>query len=158
MKGWMRWVLLIGGGLFAAALMGAGLLAYLVTRLDVRGEVERVVESATGRDLVINGNVGVSYWPVLGLRAEDATLSNVEGGRAPAFITADEIDIGVEIGPLFERQVVVRRLVFQRPQINLEVNAEGEPNWVLEPRRAPPGTPTPPPTSGDPGIDIARAN
>ncbi|MBY0568924.1 MAG: AsmA family protein [Hyphomonadaceae bacterium] len=158
MKGWMRWVLLIGGGLFAAALMGAGLLAYLVTRLDVRGEVERVVESATGRDLVINGNVGVSYWPVLGLRAEDATLSNVEGGRAPAFITADEIDIGVEIGPLFERQVVVRRLVFQRPQINLEVNAEGEPNWVLEPRRAPPGTPPTPPTSGEPGIDIARAN
>jgi AsmA protein len=123
MKGWMRWVLLIGGGLFAAALLGAGLLAYLVTRLDVRGEVERVVESATGRDLTISGNVGVSYWPVLGLRAEDATLANVEGGRAPAFIVADEIDIGVEIRPLFDRQVVVRRLVLQRPRIALGVVA-----------------------------------
>ncbi len=95
MKGWMRWVLLIGGGLVAAALIGAGVLAYLVYRLDVRGEVERIVENAAGRDVVISGGVGVSYWPVLGLRADDVTLANVEGGRAPSFIAADEIDIGV---------------------------------------------------------------
>lgn len=159
MKGWVRWVLLIGGGLVAAALMGAGLLAYLVTRLDVRGTVEQVVESATGRDLVIAGDVGVSYWPVLGLRAMDATLSNVEGGRAPAFIAADEIDIGVEIAPLFQRQVVVRRLVFQRPRIALEVDSEGAPNWVLTPRPVPPGTAPPPTTTPSaPSIDIASAN
>lgn len=157
MKGWMRWVLLIGGGLVAAALIGAGVLAYLVYRLDVRGEVERIVENATGRDVVISGGVGVSYWPVLGLRAMDATLANVEGGRAPSFIAADEIDIGVELRPLLDRQVVVRRLVMQRPQIALEVDSEGKPNWILEPRRAPPGT-TPPPPTGQPGIDIARTN
>lgn len=156
MKGWMRWVLLIGGGLVAAALIAAGGLAYLVYRLDVRGEVERAVENATGRDLTINGDVGVSYWPVLGLRAMDATLANVEGGRAPSFIAADEIDIGVELRPLLDRQVVVRRLVLQRPQIALEVDAEGDPNWVLTPRRAPPGTTPPRPT--DPGIDVARTN
>jgi AsmA protein len=156
---WKRWGIIIGGGLFAAALMGAGLLAYLVMRLDVRGEIERVVEGATGRDLTINGNVGVSYWPVLGLRATDATLSNVGGGRAAAFIAADEIDIGVEIGPLFRRQVVVRRLVFQRPQIALEVDAEGQPNWALVPRTAPPGTPpVQPPPTGQPNIDLARAD
>ena len=160
MKGWGRWALLIGGSLLTVVLMGAGLLAFLVARLDVRGEIERVVENATGRDLTINGDVGVSYWPVLGLRAEDATLANVQGGRAAAFIAADEIDIGVEIRPLFDRQVVVRRVVFQRPQIALEVDAEGQPNWVLEPVRPPPGTgtPTPPPTTGEPGIDLARAN
>jgi AsmA protein len=156
MKAWQRWVLLIGGGLVAAALIGAGVLAYLVYRLDVRGEVERVVENATGRDVVISGGVGVSYWPVLGLRAEDVTLANVEGGRAPSFIAADEIDIGVELRPLIDRQVHVRRLVFQRPQIALEVDAEGKPNWILAPRPAPPGTPPPPP--GQPGIDLAHTN
>lgn len=156
MKGWTRWVLLIGGGLFAAVLMGAGLLAYLVTRLDVRGEVERIVESATGRDLTIAGNVGVSYWPVLGLRAEDASLANVAGGRAPAFIAADEIDIGVEISPLFNRQVVVRRLVLQRPRVALEVDAAGAPNWVLTPRRAEPDAP--PRRPSEPSVDLARAD
>lgn len=145
---WLRWVLLIGGGLVAAALIGAGLFAYLVTRLDVRAEVERAVENATGRDLTITGEVGFTLWPVLGLRAEDAILANVEGGRAPAFITAREIDIGVEIAPLFSRRVVVRRLVLQEPSIALEVDAEGQPNWILTPRRGeapPPTRPTEPP-------------
>lgn len=154
MKVWVRWVLLIGGGLIAAALIGAGVLAYLVSRVDVRGEVERVVEGATGRDLAIEGGVGVSFWPVLGLRANDASLANVEGGRAPAFIAADRISIGVELMPLMNRQIVVRRLVFGRPRIALEVNSEGEPNWILTPRPAagPPGPPT------EPTVDLARTS
>jgi AsmA protein len=155
MKGWMRWVLLIGGGLFAAVLIAAGLLAYLVSRLDVRAEVERVVENATGRDLAIAGSVGVSYWPVLGLRAEDASLANVEGGRAPAFIAADVINIGVEIRPLLDRQVVVRRLVLRRPRIALEVNSEGRPNWILSPRRA---EGPPPAEPREPAVDLARTS
>jgi AsmA protein len=81
---WKRVALLVAGSLVTVVLLGAGLLTFLVLRLDVRGEIERNVEAATGRDLTINGSVGVSYWPVLGLRAQDVTLANVEGGRAPA--------------------------------------------------------------------------
>ena len=153
---WKRIVMIVVGSLLALTLMGAGVLAYLVLRLDVRGEVERAVENATGRDLTIHGDVGVSYWPVLGLRALDATLANIEGGRAPAFIAADEIDIGVELRPLLDRRVVVRRLVLRRPQIALEVDAEGQPNWLLQPRagEAPPPT-TPPP---EPGVDVSQTS
>jgi AsmA protein len=150
---WKRIALIVVGSLVALLLMGVGALTYLVLRLDVRGEVERAVESATGRDLMINGNVGVSYWPVLGLRAGDVTLANVEGGKAPAFIAADEIDIGVELRPLLDRQVNVSRLVFQRPRIALEVDAEGKPNWLLTPRV---GEGSPPTTPSDPGVDITR--
>ncbi|HYD86755.1 MAG TPA: AsmA family protein [Vitreimonas sp.] len=153
MKPWLRWVLLVGGALLAAALIGAGVLAWLVLRLDVRGEVERAVEAGTGRDAVISGDVGVSYWPVLGLRAHDVTLANVPGGRAASFITAGEIDIGVEIRPLFDRRVVVRRLVLQRPQIALEVDQQGRPNWALQARR-PEGQPAPQPS--EPAVDVAR--
>lgn len=148
-----RWVLLIGGGLVAAALIAAGLLAYLVSRLDVRTEVERAVEGATGRQARIEGNVGVSYWPVLGLRAETVTLANVEGGRAPAFIAADGVNVGVQIRPLFDRQVRVERLVLQRPRIALEVDAQGQPNWVLA---RPSGTGPAAPSTSEPAIDFSR--
>lgn len=148
MKSWLRWTFLILGGLVAAALIGAGVLFYLVSRLDVRAEVERAVETATGRDLTIAGDVGVSFWPVLGLRAEEATLANVEGGRAPAFIAMDEIDVGVELRPLLNQDVRVRRLVLQRPRIALEVDAEGRPNWIMRPRTAPgPQQPAPDPNA-----------
>ena len=157
----MNWkrvgLLVVAGSLVTVVLLGAGLLTYLVLRLDVRGEIERNVESATGRDLTINGSVGVSYWPVLGLKAQDVTLSNVEGGRAAAFIAADEIDIGVELRPLLDRQVNVRRLVFQRPRVALEVDAAGQPNWLLRPR---PSTGTPPPTTPpqEAPVDVTRTS
>lgn len=154
---WKRVALLVAGSLVTVVLLGAGLLTYLVLRLDVRGEIERNVEAATGRDLTINGGVGVSYWPVLGLKAQDVTLSNVEGGRAASFIAADEIDIGVELAPLLERQVNVRRLVFQRPRVALEVDANGQPNWLLRPRvsTTPPPTTTPPPEGP---VDVQRTS
>jgi len=152
MKSWLRWTFLILGGLVAAALIGAGALFYMVSRLDVRAEVERAVENATGRDLTIAGDVGVSFWPVLGLRAEEATLANVEGGRAPAFIAMDEIDVGVELRPLLNQDVRVRRLVLQRPRIALEVDAEGRPNWIMQPRTAP----TPQQPAPDPDAPPAR--
>lgn len=152
---WKRVALLVAGSLVTVALLGAGLLTYLVLRLDVRGEIERNVEAATGRGMTINGNVGVSYWPVLGLKAQDVTLANVEGGRAAAFIAADEIDIGVELQPLLNRQVNVRRLVFQRPRIALEVDAQGQPNWLLRPRA---GEGPPPPTPDGPAVDSGRTS
>jgi AsmA protein len=144
MKAVWRWVIIITGGVVALSLMSAGLLIVLVSRIDLKPEIERVVESSTGRDLVIAGDVGVSFWPVLGVRAERSRLANVEGGRAPAFITMDELNVGVEIAPLFERRVVVRSLVLQRPSIALEVDAAGAPNWVLKPAAASP-TPGPAP-------------
>jgi AsmA protein len=151
---WKRILLIVVGSLVALVLMAAGVLAYLVLRLDVASEVESAVEASTGRDVEIAGRAGVSFWPVLGLRAEDITLSNVEGGRAPSFIAADEIDIGVELRPLLDREVNVRRLVLQRPRIALEVDADGKPNWILEPRRGegPPPTTTP----GEPTVDVSR--
>jgi AsmA protein len=84
------------------------------------------------------------------------TLANVEGGRAPAFIAADEIDIGVELRPLLDRQVNVRRLVFQRPRVALEVDANGQPNWLLRPRvSTTPPTTTPPPEGP---VDVQRTS
>ncbi len=157
MRAWWHWVLAILGTIVAVALLAAGGLAYLVYRLDIKGEVERAVENATGRDLTINGDVGVSYWPVLGFHAANDVLSNVAGGRAPAFITADDIHIGVELAPLFNRQVVVRQLVLQRPRVALEVDASGRPNWTLAPRiravAAPAATGAPP---SPPIIDASR--
>src|SRR5215470_886581 len=157
MRAWWHWVLVILGTIVAIALLAAGGLAYLVYRLDIKGEVERAVENATGRDLTINGDVGVSYWPVLGFHAANDVLANVPGGRAPAFIAADDIHIGVELQPLLNRQVIVRQLVLQHPRIALEIDASGRPNWTLAPRVrriAAPAAPSAPPSP--PVIDASR--
>ena len=160
-----NWLLGLLGILVVLAVLFAAGLYFLVSRLDVRAEVERAVEGATGRELTLSGAVGVSYWPVLGLHAAGASLANVEGGRAPAFLTAEDIHVGVELWPLLERRVVVRRLVLQQPAIALEVDQQGRPNWIFGPPRRPapppgaaPATPRPPaPQPSGPVLDVTRA-
>lgn len=147
---WARFVVILFGLVISLTLIGAGVLFYLVSRVDIRAEIERAVESGTGRDLTIRGPVGVSFWPVLGLRAQDAALANVQGGRAPAFASIGEINVGVEIQPLFNRQIVVRQLVLQRPVIALEIDQQGQPNWILRPAPPPPPGTTPPPRPQQP--------
>lgn len=145
----LRWT---GFGLLALlilALISAGVLAFLILRLDMRAEIEKAVESATGRELTISGPVGLSFYPVLGLSAHDVALANVEGGEAASFATMDEIDLGVEIRPLFDREVVVRSLVLHSPRIALEVDEQGRPNWELAPDEPPPpSVETGPPAQG----------
>lgn len=153
---WLRWIVLILGALVALAALGAGALVYLVSRIDVRAEVERAVENATGRELTIAGDVGVSLWPVLGLHAAEASLANVEGGRAPALAAMDDIHIGVELRPLLNREVVVRQLVLQHPRIALEVDAQGQNNWSLAPRTSPAQGPNPAPAPQRPPAQEGR--
>lgn len=139
----LRWVTFILGGLATLAIIGAGAVFFLLTQFDAKAEVERAVEQASGRDLEIAGPVGVTFYPVLGLSARQASLANVEGGRAPALASIERVAIGVEIMPLIRRRaIVVRELVLEAPRIALEVDAEGQPNWILQPE-APPGAPPP---------------
>src|SRR5262249_46583025 len=111
----VRWGAYLLGLLVALALMAAGTLFYLVSRLDVKAEVQRALKTASGREVTIEGPVGVSFWPVLGLKAKDIRVANVQAGRAPYFDVMDEVDIGVELRPLLNRQVVVRQLVLVHP-------------------------------------------
>jgi AsmA protein len=148
----LAWIIGILGTLAAVAALGLGALVYLVSRIDAAAEIERVVEQATGRDLTISGKAGLSLWPIIGIEAEDAALANVEGGRAPALMAADEINIGMEIMPLFRRQVVVRELVLEHPRIALEVDAQGRPNWLLQ--RRPTLTQGPQAPAGSSSIDL----
>lgn len=158
MPAWVRWIVVTLIGLAVLAMIGAGVLAYLVSRIDVRAEIERAVEAATGRDFTIAGDAGVSYWPVLGVRAGDASLANVPGGRAPAFLTAADIHVGVELQPLLDRRIVVRQFVLQQPRVALEIDAAGQPNWVLGVRSsAPPTAPAPTPqTPREPTFDLGQ--
>ncbi|MES1201794.1 MAG: AsmA family protein [Pseudomonadota bacterium] len=143
----VRW----GGILIAIALVllgiGAGVVYYLISRLDIRAEISSAVEQATGRKLTIAGPVGVSFFPVIGLEAHDASLANAAGGRAAALVRMDALHVGVEIAPLFHRQVVVRELAFDHPQIALEIGPDGAPNWRMQPQRPASTAPAPAPSS-----------
>lgn len=117
---------------------------WFLSRLDVRAEIERRVEAATGREFKVKGVVGVTFsrrwspggrtgWPSVGLKGADVSLANAPAGTAEQMFTANEIVLVASLKPLLRGHVEVSEFVIVAPRVALEVDGEGHPNWMLRP-------------------------
>jgi len=96
-----------------------------------KARIEQSVTHATGRAFIISGPLHFALFPSLGFRADNVTLANLPGGRLPSLATADEVRFGVQLLPLFSGRLEITRITLDRPTLNLEVDAQGQANWIL---------------------------
>ncbi len=120
------------GGVVAVILLAAVLfVAFGLNAL--KGPIARKVSEATGRELVIQGDLrAVWSWVHPRFRAEGVSFANADWGRAEHLFKADAIEASVRFLPLFAGRVVVPDLHLERPEVSLEQNAEGKKNWILK--------------------------
>jgi AsmA protein len=149
---WLRWALI---ALSVLVLLPAAGLAVFIATFDAESQKPRIqaaVQAATGRALTLDGPIGVKFALVPTLTLEDVALANAPGGSRPQMATVRRIEVELALLPLLSRQVEVRRLVLQQPDILLETDASGRPNWVFAPEGTPPagsGQPAPAQTPAD---------
>lgn len=138
------WVLAAVVGL---PVLGAGAFLATFDLNDQKPRLQAAVKQATGRDLVLEGPIGVKLALVPTLTVEGAALANMPGGSRPQMATVRRVELELALLPLLSRQVEVRRLRLVQPDILLETDAEGRPNWVFarpaEPAPPPPAVPRP---------------
>lgn len=143
MKTTLRWILI---GLVAVVVLAVGGIAALVLTLDpntLKPRIEAAVEQATGRQLTLAGPIGFSTSLVPTIVVQDVSLSNIEGGSRPAMLHVGRVELQLALIPLLSQQVDIRSLRLVDPDILLETDREGHPNWVFTaPQRAAPA-PTP---------------
>lgn len=129
-----RKTILIGVAGFIGVIVLAMVLfvAFFPADLAAR-EAERRIEAATGRDLVLGGDIKVTFWPALGFSAEQASLSNPEGfPRDQPFIAADRIVFAVAIMPLLRGDIEVKQLIFDGAEVRmLAGDGDGTGNWTF---------------------------
>ena len=83
----------------------------------------------TGRTLALNGNLGLTFYPWLGVEVNDATISNAAGfGDAP-FLHAGHAKLRVKLLPLLQDRYVVDTVQVDGLVLNLAMNKEGRSNW-----------------------------
>jgi AsmA protein len=103
-------------------------LAYLDPN-DYKDTIASKVKAETGRDLRIDGNIGLTFYPWLGLDVEGVSLSNASGfGDAP-FLQTKTIKARAKLLPLLRKELEMDTLVLHGATINLAKNAEGVTNW-----------------------------
>ncbi|WP_290637876.1 AsmA family protein [Aquisalimonas sp.] len=117
----------------------AGLVALLVAALmlffdpnDYREDIERLVEEQTGQELVIEGEIGLSFFPWLGLDLGRTRLENREEFGDEPFVSIENAGVAVRILPLFRREVVLDTIRLDGLRANLIVSEAGNANWELD--------------------------
>lgn len=127
----MRWIIRVGVVLATLVVLGVGLGA-MVPAERVAQAVSSQFEAMTGRKLQLQGEVSPRLWPSLGISTGPVSIANAEWaeGDQPLF-QAQGLSIDVNFGALFGGEVKILGLSADRPEINLERNAEGEANWVF---------------------------
>lgn len=133
----MRKLRLIAGVLIAVvAALAVSLYAFLL-QLDLgdyREEIVARVKEATGRELVIAGQMDlqVGLTPVVTL--EQVSMANAAWAGASEMAQVRRIAVAVSLPALLRGDLEIRQLTLIEPTLRLARNAEGKGNWELGPR------------------------
>ncbi len=136
--------LLIGiGGLVVILILVALIAPFLIPTDTYRNQLVTLVSQATGRDLNISGPVRLSFLPQIEVEANDVSLSNAPGASAPEMLKLKQLQVQLRFLPLLHGAVELGRFVLDQPEISLEVDKNGKPNWVFAPAGASPAAAAP---------------
>jgi len=111
-----------------AALVGPSFIDWQ----DYKADIARELEAATGRRVAIDGDVSLRLLPTPSLRANGVRIANVNGAAAPELARVGTLRMDLALWPLVSGRIVGTGVVLIKPQISLEILADGKPNWLLQ--------------------------
>src|ERR1700737_833070 len=138
------------GGL--AVLLVAALLAVwlLVNPNDYKPRIAAAVRDATGRELVLQGDIKLSVFPWIALELGPASLGNPPGFSEQPFLSFKHAAVRARLLPLLAKRLEVGRVEVDGLDLRLLKNAEGKGNWEGFGRSAPAADAAKAPVAGQP--------
>ncbi|TAN27353.1 MAG: AsmA family protein [Castellaniella sp.] len=141
MNVWLKRVLF--GLVIALIIAVVGLAIFLLTFNPnaYKSKLEDLVYARYGRTLTIEGDIGLSLFPRIGLSVKDVSLSN--RGSKDLFVSVDSARFAVAIWPLLSNQLVVDHVAINGLKAWVVRTPKGHFNFddLLESRRAAPPAP-----------------
>ena len=125
----MRYLVIIGGIVVSLFVIAAVLLAVMVDPNKYKGEITRLVKEKTGRELVFEGEVKLSFFP-LGVRVGGVRLSNPPGFGDKPFTRIQSASVSINILPLLARRVEVGRVTVEGLELQLLRDEQGRASWA----------------------------
>jgi uncharacterized protein involved in outer membrane biogenesis len=136
-------------------------VAVAVATLDPNDHKDWIAAKAkenTGRTVRLDGDIGISWYPWLGLELNNVTVANAAGFGDEPFLRFDHFKARVKLVPLLRNQYEVDTVRLHGAIVNLERNASGAGNWedLMKPRARKRALPLTGIVLG--GVDIQDAN
>ncbi|MBV8393436.1 MAG: AsmA family protein, partial [Alphaproteobacteria bacterium] len=126
--------LLIGVGGVVGVVVVLLLVAPLFINLDsYKPQIASEVKKATGRDLVIDGRIGLSLLPLPSVNVTGVKFFNMPGAKNANMVEIKSVTVRPSLFALIGGNVEVSSVTLVEPKIVLEINAQGRPNWEFAP-------------------------
>lgn len=127
MRGALKWTAVF---VFAVLLLLALFVLFGLNTL--RQPLSRTVTQATGRELLIEGDLEPVWDAVhLAFRVEGVRFGNPEWAHSDYLLTAQAVEARIELLPLLSGRIVLPALHLERPTLNLVRDAQGRTTWDL---------------------------
>lgn len=111
------------------------LLVGLYVTIDFDGLKKEITQKAStelGRDIALNGSIGIGFEHGLALSVKDVSIGNPAGFKEKEFLKAGKISVALNWQALADHKVDVQQFVVEDANINLLTNAAGENNWEVK--------------------------
>jgi len=93
---------------------------------DFKPQLVDAVKDKTGRDLVVADKLSWTFFPSIGIRLSNVSLSNPSGFETASMLEVNEIIAEVALMPLFSKQVEIAQLNVDGLTVNMETRIDGQ--------------------------------
>ena len=128
----IKWGLIVLVGIVVSA---AAAVYFVLTGYDynaLKPRISAAVQDATGRDLVIGGDIDLSVGLTPSLVLSDIRFSNAPWGSRAQLATVKRFEVQVALAPLLKKNIEVKKFILVEPDILVETDASGKLNVVFD--------------------------
>ncbi len=110
--------------------LAAAALYFFFDANDFREDISQSVRDNTGRELTIEGDISLDFFPWLAVEVGSSTLGNAEGFGEEPMARFDRASLSVRLLPaIIKQDIVVGGVDIEGLQLNLAVDRAGNSNW-----------------------------
>jgi AsmA family protein len=123
------WIKVLAG--IAAVIALLALLVAFFPWDMLRGPLNRYVSDRTGRRFEITRHLDVKVGRTTRILADGIEFANPDWARDPLLVKAEGAEIDIELLPLLRRRIVLPVIKLTKPQLGLQMEADGRRSWSL---------------------------
>ncbi|HKC53387.1 MAG TPA: AsmA family protein [Burkholderiales bacterium] len=150
----LKTLLLAAGGIVVLIALVIAVVAATFDPNKYKPEIVAAVKDKTGRTLAIEGNLGLSFFPSIGIAVGKVSLSEPDSSRI--FARVEQAKISLALWPLLSKRVVVDRVTLSGLALDLVQGKGGKTNFGDLAGSTPPAAgPKAAPPKGAMRLDVA---
>jgi AsmA protein len=125
----IKYLLLALGSLLLLFVIGLGIFIATFDANAYKQDLADLVRQKTGRGLEFEGDVGLTFYPALGMKLGALRFANAPGFGDRPMLAVKQASVSVDLLSLLRLQPQIAKLVLDGLQLDLQRNAEGRSNW-----------------------------